>query len=98
MEFIGDSITEGYVDPKDAPPNDADSYKYSYAFLTGRRLMREYGVRFNTVAIGGIRIVERGDNDTGDDPLGMPERYFLNREYKTPITMEEERSAKVFKR
>ena len=93
VEFVGDSITEGYVDPKDAPPYDANSYRYSYAFLTGRKLMQDYGVRFNTVAYGGICLVERGDNSSGNDPLGMPERYFLNREYKTQITAEEERKA-----
>jgi lysophospholipase L1-like esterase len=93
VEFIGDSIMEGYVDPADAVNNVINSYSNSYAFLTGRALMQKYGARFNTVAFGGICIVERGDNNTGNDPLGMPERYFLDREYRGGATCASEREA-----
>ena len=93
VEFIGDSIMEGYVDPTDAVNNVINSYSNSYAFLTGRALMQKYGAQFNTVAYGGICIVERGDNNTGNDPLGMPERYFLDREYRGGATCASEREA-----
>ncbi len=93
IEFIGDSIMEGYVDPNDAINGVINSYGNSYAFLTGRELMKKYGMRFNTVAYGGIRIVGLGDNTTGNDPLGMPERYFLDREYRSNVTAEAERAA-----
>ncbi|MBO4327686.1 MAG: hypothetical protein J5950_10480 [Clostridia bacterium] len=93
IEFIGDSIMEGYVDPNDAIKGVVNSYMTSYAFRTGRELMNRYGMRFNTIAYGGIRIVGLGDNNTGNDPLGMPERYFLDREYRSNPTAEAERAA-----
>ncbi len=93
IEFIGDSITAGYVAANDARSGNNDSYAYSYAFLTGRKLLQDRGMRFNTVAVSGIRLTERGDNTEGEDPLGMPERYFLNREYKSKVKMETERAA-----
>ena len=93
VEFVGDSITEGYVAPADAAGGANNSYKNSYAFIVGRRLMKKYGFRFSTVAYGGISIVERGKNTLGTDPLGMPERYFLDREYMRNATPEEERAA-----
>ena len=93
IEFIGDSITEGYVAPADAKNNMINSYGNSYAFIVGRRLLKEYGIRFNTIAYGGIAIAERGENDLGTDPLGMPERYFLNHEYMMKASSDEERAA-----
>ena len=92
VEFIGDSITEGYVSPNDAGNGAANSYANSYAFSVGRRLMKEYGAYFNTVAYGGICILETGVNKYGNDPLGMPERYFLDREYRLYDTPDEERA------
>ena len=84
IEFVGDSIMEGYVDPKDARDGVFNSYSLSYAFLTGRELFREYGMSFSTIAYGGMRVIAPGDNaSSGNDPLGMPERYFLNREYNS---------------
>lgn len=85
IEFVGDSIMEGYVDPNNARDGVFNSYALSYAFLTGRALFREYGMSFNTIAFGGIRVVAPGDNAaaSGNDPLGMPERYFLRREYRS---------------
>ena len=85
IEFVGDSIMEGYVDPNNARDGVFNSYALSYAFLTGRALFRDYGMSLNTISFGGIRVVAPGDNAaaSGNDPLGMPERYFLRREYRS---------------
>ena len=48
---------------------------------------------FNTIAFGGIRIVGPGDSASGNDPLGMPERYFLKREYRSDGDSEHARKA-----
>ena len=78
IEFIGDSITEGYVDPSDKAENIANnSYLNSYALKAGRMLNEEFGWSFNTVAFGGIGLVRVNNGD----PLTMGERYFLQREY-----------------
>ncbi len=78
IEFIGDSISEGYVAPADKLSDLAtNSYLNSFTLKTGRKLNKEYGWSFNTVAFGGIGIILRNS----PDPLTMPERYFTSREY-----------------
>ncbi len=78
IEFIGDSISEGYVASADKLPDLAgNSYLNSFTLKTGRKLNKEYGWSFNTVAFGGIGIILR----SSPDPLTMPERYFTGREY-----------------
>ena len=78
IEFIGDSISEGYVAAGDKISDlEQNSYLNSFTFKTGRLLNSELGWSFNTVAYGGIGI-SRVDSP---DPLTMPERYFTQREY-----------------
>ncbi len=78
IEFIGDSITEGYVDPADKLEDlPSNSYLNSYALKTGRLINAKYGWGFNTVAFGGIGMVLT----SSPDPLTMGERYFTQREY-----------------
>ncbi len=78
IEFIGDSISEGYVAPADKLSDLAtNSYLNSFTLKTGRKLNKEYGWSFNTVAFGGIGVILRNS----PDPLTMPERYFTSREY-----------------
>ena len=67
IEFVGDSITEGYVVGN-------NSYMNSYAHKTGQLL----GWDYNTVAFGGITMTPGyGSPDT----MGMLNRYFVEREY-----------------
>ncbi len=67
IEFVGDSITEGYVVGN-------NSYMNSYAHKTGQLL----GWDYNTIAFGGITMTPGyGSPDT----MGMLERYFVQREY-----------------
>lgn len=71
IEFIGDSITEGYIGS--GYDNGVSS---SYAFLTGEKL----GYAHNTVAYGGITLVAGyGSPDT----TGMISRYFMTSERST---------------
>lgn len=78
IEFIGDSITEGYVASADKLEDLAgNSYQNSYALKTGRMLNAKYGWGFNTVAFGGIGMVLTNS----PDPLTMGERYFTQREF-----------------
>ncbi len=80
IEFIGDSISEGYVDPSDKLSDlETNSYLNAFTFKTGIKLNKEYGWSFNTVAFGGSGIVLEGS----PDPLTMGERYFTSREYLT---------------
>ena len=73
IEFVGDSITEGYVGP------GQNSYLYSYAYKTGELL----GWDYNTVAFGGITMTPGyGSPDTS----GMVNRYFLEREFLSSDT------------
>ena len=71
IEFIGDSITEGYVAPADAAEWGSNSYMNSYARLTGEMLNKKYGMSFNTIAFGGCGLL-----NTNADPLPMSTRYF----------------------
>ena len=71
IEFIGDSITEGYVDPADKAEWGSNSYMNSYARLTGEMLNKKYGMSFNTIAFGGCGLFS-----TNADPLPMSTRYF----------------------
>ena len=71
IEFIGDSITEGYVAPKDAAEWGSNSYMNSYARLTGEMLNKKYGMSFNTIAFGGCGLL-----NTNADPLPISTRYF----------------------
>ena len=90
IEFIGDSISEGYVNAADKLPDLAgNSYLNSFTLKTGRKLNAEYGWSFNTVAYGGIGMVLRGH----PDPLTMGERYFAAREYKSSTDGETRESA-----
>lgn len=61
IEFVGDSITEGYINPS------SNNYIDSYAYKTGMKL----GWEFNTVAYGGITATA----GIGVDELGMVNRY-----------------------
>ncbi len=65
IEFIGDSITEGYIVGN-------NSYLNSYAYLTGKKL----GWRFNTIAFGGIAATV----GEGTDSVGIAERYLRQTE------------------
>ncbi len=65
IEFIGDSITEGYIVGN-------NSYLNSYAYLTGKKL----GWRFNTIAYGGITATV----GKGSDDVGIAERYLRQTE------------------
>ena len=69
IEFIGDSITAGWIG------DSAKNYglHYSYALKTGELL----GFSHNTVAFGGIRLLDDG----GTDPLGMAKRYYKTVNY-----------------
>lgn len=67
IEFVGDSITEGYVVGN-------NSYMNSYAHKTGQLLDWDY----NTVAFGGITMTPGYGNP---DTMGMLNRYFVEREY-----------------
>ena len=74
IEFVGDSITEGYVVGN-------NSYMNSYAHKTGQLL----GWDYNTIAFGGITMTPGyGSPDT----MGMLERYFVEREYISGDTAE----------
>lgn len=64
IEFIGDSITAGYVGGKD----NLYGYQYSHAFIASELL----GFSHNTVAFGGITLLP----DAGSDKLGMAKRYY----------------------
>ena len=78
IEFIGDSISEGYVDSRDKLSDlETNSYLNSFTLKTGRKLNEKYGWSYNTVAFGGSGIVLEGS----PDPLTMGERYFTAREY-----------------
>lgn len=71
IEFIGDSITVGWI--------GSDFIRYgnlssSYALKAGELL----GFSHNTVAFGGIGLMPGGSTDT----IGMAQRYYLTREYK----------------
>ncbi len=76
IEFIGDSIMEGYtVDDTDRTIN-SNSYLNSYGFLVGKKLSENYGFRFHNVAFGGIGLANYAD------PLNIGGRYFKEREYQ----------------
>ena len=82
IEFIGDSIMEGYFAPADKVGTEANnSMLNSYGYKTGKLLMESKNAAFNIVAFGGIGICRRAAADSGQDILTMPERYFLEREY-----------------
>ena len=72
IEFVGDSIMEGYVNPADKDPVFGNnSSMISYGTKVGMRLNNELGYDFNVIAFGGCGIL-----NTGTDPLVMGERYF----------------------
>lgn len=82
IEFIGDSIMEGYVRPEDKAQDIANnSVLNSYGYKTGVMLEEKYNMGFNIVAFGGIGISKRAEQGTNYDHLTMPERYFKEREY-----------------
>lgn len=81
IEFVGDSIMEGYVDPRDAGKWGANSYMNSYARLTGEMLSEKYGMNFNTIAFGGSGLL-----NVKTDPLPMSTRYFKAIEKKSSDT------------
>ena len=81
IEFVGDSIMEGYVDPRDEGKWGANSYMNSYARLTGEMLNEKYGMSFNTIAFGGSGLL-----NVKTDPLPMSERYFKAIEMKSSDT------------
>ena len=69
IEFIGDSITAGWV----GGSSRQYGLHYSYSLNTGELL----GFSHNTVAFGGIRLADDG----GSDPIGMANRYFKTLNY-----------------
>lgn len=69
IEFIGDSITAGWV----GGSSRQYGLHYSYSLNTGELL----GFTHNTVAFGGIRLADDG----GTDPIGMANRYFKTVNY-----------------
>ncbi len=69
IEFIGDSVTEGYTG------ENADSHILSYAHLTAERL----GWDRNIVALGGITVTPGYGYFT--DKTGMLNRYFKSEMY-----------------
>lgn len=83
IEFIGDSITEGYctsADNVDTGIVNNNSVLHSYAYKTGQQLNKNYNFGFNIVAFGGIA-VGKGSTTKDNDWLSMPERYFKEREH-----------------
>ncbi len=87
IEFIGDSITEGYVAPDDKEKWGANSYMNSYAYLTGEKLNRKYGMQYNTIAFGGIGLCSYDSKETPtQDYMTMDERYKKAREFKVGDT------------
>ena len=83
IEFIGDSITEGYVTSADNVNTgiaNNNSVLHSYAYKTGQKLNKNHNFGFNIVAYGGIALGKGGSN-TNNDWLSMPERYFKEREH-----------------
>ena len=80
VEFIGDSIMEGYCNPIDGCEKFGNnSSMISYATLTGRILAKEKGIAFNVIAYGGIGI---GNGPRPDfDFMVMADRYKKVREY-----------------
>ncbi len=83
IEFIGDSITEGYctsADNADTGIANNNSVLHSFAYKTGQKLNKNYNFGFNIVAFGGIA-VGKGSTSANNDWLSMPERYFKEREH-----------------
>lgn len=83
IEFIGDSITEGYctsADNVDTGIVNNNSVLHSYAYKTGQKLNKNHNFGFNIVAFGGIA-VGKGSTTKDNDWLSMPERYFKEREH-----------------
>lgn len=83
IEFIGDSITEGYctgADNRDTGIKNNNSVLHSFAYKTGQKLNKNYNFGFNIVAYGGIAMGKGGSN-AKNDWLSMPERYFKEREH-----------------
>ncbi len=81
IEFIGDSIMEGYCDPTDKDETYGNNGSMiSYAYTAGRRFEREHNIMFNLIAYGGIGVGRRRE-ETHFDWAIMAERYALEREY-----------------
>ena len=83
IEFIGDSITEGYctsADNVNTGITHNNSVLHSYAYKTGQELNKKYNFGFNIVAYGGIA-VGKGSTTANNDWLSMPQRYFKEREH-----------------
>ncbi len=81
IEFIGDSIMEGYCDPTDRDATYGNNGSMiSYAYSVGRRFEREHNIMFNLIAYGGIGVGRRRE-ETHFDWAIMAERYALEREY-----------------
>ncbi len=84
IEFVGDSIMEGYYDAADKigdEPNN--SMTNSYGYKTGKMLAENHNMAFNIVAFGGIGIVKTNSPDV----LTMPQRYFKEREFVSGDTV-----------
>ncbi len=76
IEFIGDSIMEGYTVDDTDRTIISNSYLNSYGFLVGKALSEDYGFRFHNVAYGGIGLANYAD------PLNIGGRYFKEMEYR----------------
>ncbi len=79
IEFIGDSIMEGYTVDDTDRTIISNSYLNSYGFLVGKKLSENYGFRFHNVAFGGIGLANYAD------PLNIGGRYFKEREYQSGV-------------
>lgn len=82
IEFIGDSIMEGYCTSADKDPvvDKNNSVLNSYGYKTGQMLNKNHNLAFNIVAFGGIA-VGKGSTTGNNDWLSMPQRYFKEREF-----------------
>lgn len=80
IEFIGDSIMEGYCDPSDKCEKYGNNgTMISYAAQTGKMLSAKYDFGFNLIAYGGISVAQKREGRF--DYMCMPERYLREREF-----------------
>ena len=87
VEFIGDSIMEGYCNPIDGCEKFGNnSSMISYATLTGRKLAKEKDIAFNVIAYGGIGI--GAGPRPNFDFMVMADRYRKVREFRHDDTPE----------
>ncbi len=85
IEFIGDSIMEGYCTNEDKDPDISNnSVLNSFGYKTGQKLNQKHQLGFNIIAFGGIAM-GKGSTSGTSDWLSMPQRYFKEREFLKDI-------------